>query len=118
MSKKQIGITKVIEYNGEFVGSVGAIPGINERRYSATVGYWLGEPFWGLGIASRALTILTSEIFTTTDYTRLYAGVFSPNKASMRVLEKSGYDFEGVCKNAIFKNGQFYDEHIYARLKP
>ncbi len=112
------GVTKVIEYNGEFVGSVGAIPGVNEMRYSAVVGYWLGEPYWGKGIAYKALDILSNEIFNTTNIQRLHAGVYSPNKPSMRVLEKSGYDFEAVLKNSIYKNNQFYDEHIYAKLKP
>lgn len=47
------GIIKVIEYNGEFVGSVGAHPRSAERRRSAAIGYWIGEPFWGRGIATE-----------------------------------------------------------------
>jgi RimJ/RimL family protein N-acetyltransferase len=109
------GINKVIELNGSFVGSVGASFGKNERRYSAVVGYWLGEQYWGQGIASKALNLLTEDIFSNTEIVRLSAWVFSPNLASMRVLEKSGFKLEGILNNSIYKNGEFYNEHIYAR---
>ncbi len=111
------GITKVIQYNGEFVGSVGAMPDINERRFSASIGYWVGQPFWGKGIASQALSILTNEVFATTDIIRISASVYHPNRASMRVLEKSGYVREAVLKAAVFKNDEFYDEHVFVKFK-
>lgn len=111
------GIVKVIELNGEFVGSVGLTCGTNERRFSGEVGYWLGEAYWGQGIASVALSQLTEVIFEETDIVRLFAPVYSPNKPSMRVLEKAGYRHEATLANSIYKNGEFYNEHIYSLLK-
>ena len=111
------GITKVIIHNGAFVGSVGAIPKSYEKRYEASIGYWLGEPFWGQGIATIALQMLTEEIFSTTDIIRISAGVYSPNRASMRVLEKAGYEYEALLKKSIFKNNELYDEHIYSKFR-
>ena len=55
-------------------------------------------------------------LFSNTDIVRLYAPVFSPNKASMRVLEKCGYQLEGVLRKAIYKNGVYLDEHFYAKI--
>ena len=59
---------------------------------------------------------MTEYVFTKTNIVRLYAPVFSPNKASMRVLEKCGYQLEGILKKAIFKNDVFLDEHLYAKV--
>jgi RimJ/RimL family protein N-acetyltransferase len=41
--------------------------------------------------------------------------VFSYNAGSMRVLEKNGFTLEGILKKAVYKNGQMWDEHRYAR---
>ncbi|MES9854834.1 MAG: GNAT family protein [Candidatus Thiodiazotropha sp. L084R] len=51
-----------------------------------------------------------------TNIIRLSAPVFSPNKASMRVLEKCGYELEGIFKKAIFKHDDFLDVHLYAKI--
>lgn len=112
------GITKVIEYQNNFAGSVGATPLKGEHRFSASVGYWLGEEYWGKGIASKALNIFTDEMFLSTEIVRLHAKVYSPNTASMKVLEKSGYLKEAILRQYVFKNGEFYDGYIYAKIKP
>jgi RimJ/RimL family protein N-acetyltransferase len=110
------GITKAVEVNGKFVGSIGATAGEFESNRSAEIGYWLEENSWGKGIASEAVIKMTEYVFANTNIVRLYAPVFSPNKASMRVLEKCGYQLEGVLRKAIFKNGIFLDEHLYAKI--
>jgi len=111
------GFVKVIERDGVFVGSVGVTPRANVHRYSGIIGYWLGEAYWGQGIASVALSQLTEMVFADSDLVRLSASVYSPNKPSMRVLEKSGYSHEATLMNSVFKNGEFYNEHIYSVLK-
>jgi ribosomal-protein-alanine N-acetyltransferase len=81
------------------------------------IGYWLAEPFWGKGIMPSVVELVTRYAFTHLDIIRLQAGVFSKNLASMRVLEKAGYQKEGISRNAIIKNGEVMDEHVYAILK-
>ncbi len=84
---------------------------------TAEVGYWLGEPFWGRGIATRALIAITGYAFQRHDYLRLTSNVFGWNLASARVLEKAGYTREGVLRNAVFKDGQVTDLLIYGKLR-
>lgn len=110
------GLVKVIEYDGEFVGSVGAHPRSAEKERSAAIGYWVGEPYWGKGIAAAALVQLTSLVFSSTAIIRLEASIFSPNRASMRVAEKAGYKREAILEKAIFKNACFYDEYLYSKV--
>ncbi len=112
------GVTKVIEYQNNFAGSISATALKGEHRFSASVGYWIAEDYWGKGIACKALNMLTDEMFSSTEIVRLYAEVYSPNTASMKVLEKSGYLQEAILRQSVFKNGEFYDDYIYAKIKP
>ena len=66
---------------------------------------------------TEAVKLITEYAFANLDLIRLQAGVLGKNPASMRVLEKAGYQKEGISRNAIVKNGEVLDEHIYAILK-
>jgi len=109
-------ITRAIEVDGELAGIIGITQGENQHSRCAEIGYWLGEEYWGKGYATQAITELTNFIFVSTEIVRIFAPVFEPNKASMRALEKSGYQLEGILKKRVFKDGVFYNEHIFAKL--
>lgn len=108
-------MTKVIEYQGIFVGSIAIMPQTGWKAHSAEVGYWVGEEYWGKGIATQALRAMSELAFSTLIYKKLYAPVLAPNQASMRVLEKCGYVLEGVFREEVFKNGQYFDGYYYAK---
>lgn len=110
------GMVRAIESEGLLVGCVGAQPLPFEHSRTANIGYWLGREYWGRGLAARALSLLTEQIFQETEIVRLQASVYSPNIASMRVLEKAGYRQEAILAQAIFKHNQFYDEYIFSKL--
>lgn len=114
-SKASHSITKVIEYGGIFVGSVAITPQTGWKDHSAEIGYWVGEEYWGKGIATEALRTMSDLAFSGMKYKKLFAPVLDPNKASMRVLEKCGYVLEGIFKWGVFKDGQYYDEYYYAK---
>jgi RimJ/RimL family protein N-acetyltransferase len=103
---------------GGAVGGIGLIPGEDIYRHSAEVGYWLGEAAWGRGLATLALRAFCDYAFATFDLRRLWAGVFSWNPASCRVLEKAGFCFEGRQRDAVTKDGQVLDLLLYALLRP
>jgi RimJ/RimL family protein N-acetyltransferase len=103
-----------IEFDGVAVGGVGFEPKTDVFRKTGEIGYWLGEPFWGRGICTEAVRAATRWGLEALGYQRIYAGVFSSNPASMRVLEKAGYEREACLKRAIYKNGKILDEVIYA----
>ena len=106
-----------IEYEGQLAGAMGIHPKEDVYRKSGEVGYWLGEPFWGNGIATSALKLLLPYAWKELDLVRIFAGVFEYNKGSVRVLEKCGFELEGIHKKAVFKNGEIYDEHHYAIVR-
>ena len=106
-----------IEVDRQAVGGVGIVFKDDVYRRTAEIGYWLGEAYWNRGIASQAVAAVSDYVFTHFDIVRLYAGVFAPNRASARVLEKAGYTFEARLRQSVFKDGQILDEMVYARLR-
>jgi ribosomal-protein-alanine N-acetyltransferase len=105
-----------IAVNDQAVGGIGFSVQPDVGRRSAEIGYWLGEAFWGQGIASEALTAVTQHAFAHYDLCRLYAHVFEWNPASARVLEKAGYVLEGRMKKSVTKDGQTIDQIMYAKV--
>jgi RimJ/RimL family protein N-acetyltransferase len=105
-----------IFYDDTFTGVGSIVPKEDIYRISGEIGYWIGEPFWGKGIASAAVKLLTTFAFRELGLTRLYAGVFQHNTASMKVLEKSGYTLEAIIKSSIIKNDTIMDEYLYSIL--
>ena len=99
-------------------GVIGYTPGRDVYRFSAEIGYWIGEDYWGRGIMTGVVEVFTAHLFENFDYNRLFAGVFSSNPASARVLEKAGFVCDGILKAHVTKNARILDEHIYSKLRP
>ena len=110
-------ISFAIEVGGEAVGGIGIIPQSDVHRLSAEIGFWLGEDYWGKGITTEAVKALSEHAMHEFHLCRLYAQVFSPNRASARVLEKAGYMLEGILKKAVVKDGEMLDLIVYAYVK-
>ncbi|MDP6071748.1 MAG: GNAT family protein [SAR202 cluster bacterium] len=89
----------------------------HRTKVSAEVGYWLGEPFWGKGIATMAISAIVDYAFAHFDLVRLYASVFEWNPASARVLEKAGFTLEGRECKSVTKDGQTIDALVYALVR-
>lgn len=107
-----------IENERTVVGGLGYTRFSGERQRSAEFGYWLGEAAWGRGIATAAVSSLVPWLWRETDLERVQSGVYEPNVASRRVLEKTGFNYEGTLRHDIFKNGQFLDTLMFAQLRP
>jgi [ribosomal protein S5]-alanine N-acetyltransferase len=105
-----------IDVEGEAVGSIGIYPQTDVYRKNAELGYWLGEIYWGKGIAAEAVHAITKYAYEYYKMHRIYANVFENNIASMRVLEKAGFIQEAKHHKAIIKNGVVMDEYVYAKV--
>ena len=109
--------TFAITVGAEPVGIIGTRAGVDVHRRTAEAGYWLAEPYWGRGIVTEALALVTQYAFQHFELDRIEAHVFGWNPASARVLEKVGYTFEGRLRNACFKDGKVTDDLVYAVLR-
>ena len=105
-----------IDVDGEAVGAVGYVPGKDIERFSAEIGYWLGEELWGRGIATEAVALVTDHAFRELNFLRLFALPFADNVGSIRVLEKAGYVREALLRASAVKDGRVRDQVLFARL--
>lgn len=114
--KKPKEFNLAIEVDGEYVGSIGAhhIDYTNEKT---EIGYWIGEPYWGKGIASHAIRKFVVLLFKKYNFKRIEALPYSYNIASQKVLEKAGFNYEGERRKAVKRYGKFYDDKIYAIVR-
>ncbi|TNE74129.1 N-acetyltransferase [bacterium] len=110
--------TFAIVYNNQFVGIIGFLSKSDIYRKTAEIGYWIGEPFWGLGIASSALQLATQYGFNELELVRIQTGVMEHNTSSIRVLEKAGYSFECIFEKSILKNDLILDEYRFSKINP
>lgn len=106
-----------IEVDGKAVGGIGIVRGNDIERVSAEMGYWLGEPFWGKGIVTAAITRFAPFVMERFGLTRLHADCFTDNPASARVLEKAGFTRESTKRRAAIKLGEIKDMHVYVMLR-
>lgn len=99
------------------VGAIGIHPQDDIYRKSAELGYFVGEPWWGLGIGTAAVRAATDRAFARFDIVRVFASVFANNPASRRVLQKVGFTCEGCLRQSVYKSGQVLDQFLFAMLR-
>lgn len=110
------GFTRVIEIDGSFAGALFVHPGEGIEAHSAELGYWLGRAYWGRGIMTAAVGIFVPWAMQECRLSRVLARVTAGNLASMRLLERNGFQLEGVMRRAVQKHGVLSDSHLFARL--
>ena len=106
-----------ITLDDKVIGSIGVFRGENIHFRTAEMGYYIGEKHWGKGYMTSAVRQACEYVFEHSDILRIYAEVFARNAASCRVLEKAGFQLEGVLRSNAVKNGKTEDTKMYALLK-
>ena len=106
-----------IEADGKLIGSISATRCANIHFRTAELGYYLGESYWGKGFATEAVRQICDYIYRNTDIIRIFAEPFAYNTASCRVLEKAGFQLEGLLRSNAVKNGRILDMKMYARIR-
>jgi RimJ/RimL family protein N-acetyltransferase len=106
-----------IACDGAIIGGIGLDLQPDVYAHSAELSYWIAATHWGRGHATRAVAALTDHAFFRLGLTRLYARVFDGNAASQRVLEKCAYQPEGRMRSAVLKDGRYFDQFLYAKLR-
>ena len=116
VKKQKIVTTFCVEVDGELAGSIGVTLRDDVYRKTAEIGYFIGEEYWGKGVATEAIKQMVNYLQKKFDIVRIYAEVFEFNKASMKALEKNGFYLECVRKKAAFKNNMIVDDCVWVKL--
>ena len=106
-----------VTVNDKAIGSIGVFRQGNIHRLTAELGYYIAEEYWGKGVMTEAVKQICEYVFAKSDIIRIYAEPFSYNSASCRVLEKAGFQFEGLLRQNAVKNNKVVDMKIYALIK-
>jgi ribosomal-protein-alanine N-acetyltransferase len=108
------GVAMVIEYHGVVIGQLN-ISGITHGSLSsASIGYWLAERFAGKSITPTAVAMATDYCFRALHLHRVEICIRPENQASLRVVEKLGFRFEGRRDRYIHINGDWRDHDCFA----
>lgn len=94
------------------LGFEGIVPG-----HQLEVGYWLGREFWGRGIMSAVVPAACEFAESQWDVVRITAAVFDGNEASCRVLQKCGFQYEGLLRKRYVRHERFIDARLYALIR-
>jgi RimJ/RimL family protein N-acetyltransferase len=104
-----------IELEGKIIGVI-SLNSI-EKNHKAEIGYWLSENYWGKGIMSEAVSTMIEFGFSKLKLKRIYAKTFTFNPASGKVLEKNGFEKEGLLKKEVVKDGRYLDAFLFGLIK-
>ena len=112
-----IGFAIIDRKSKKIVGSIG-IMGINKQCKKAEIGYLLGKEHRGKGFIAEAVQLALGFCFGKLGFNRIIISCSTKNKASRKVIEKTGAKFEGIQKESVVSgNGKIHDMRIYAILK-
>lgn len=99
---------------------VGGITLGNIRRgvgQNGMIGYWSGEPYAGKGYMTEALSLVIPFAFDQLRLHRIEAACIPHNQRSIRLLEKAGFEREGLLRSYLKINGFWQDHLLFALIE-
>ncbi|WP_165064822.1 GNAT family N-acetyltransferase [Marisediminicola senii] len=109
-----LGLPFVIEVDGELAGQLNVSSITYGSLGSASIGYWVSERFAGRGATPTAVALATDYCFFRTGLHRMEICIRPENEASLRVVEKLGFRYEGLRRRYIHINGDWRDHFCFA----
>jgi len=99
----------------EIIGMISLI-NLDYDNKNAEIGYWLGKKYWNKKIMKEAVNLILNFGFKKLKLVRIYARVMHPNISSAKLLEKSGFQYEGRMRKANLRRGKWLDDLRYSIL--
>jgi len=98
----------------ELVGRIALSNVVRGAWQNATLGYFVGREYNGLGHCTDAVALTVEFAFDGARLHRVQAATMLHNAASIKVLERNGFSFEGVARNYLRINGRWEDHNVYS----
>ena len=114
--KEKPPVNFAVLYNDAVTGSIGLVLKDDVYKKNIEIGYFIGETYWGMGVATEAVKLLLNYIRQNFNVVRIYAEVFEGNTASMCVLQKNGFYLESIRRKAAVKNDVLLDDYVWVKL--
>lgn len=110
------GLPFIVEYEGELAGQLNVSSIAYGSLGSATTGYWVAERFAGHGVTPTAVALATDHCFFGLGLHRMEICIRPENAASLRVVQKLGFRYEGLRRRYIHIDGDWRDHFCFALL--
>ena len=110
----QSGMPFVIEVQGVVQGQLNVANILYGSVSSAVIGYWVSPEVAGRGVAPTSVALVTDYLMNQVGLHRVEIDVRPENTASLRVIEKLGFRYEGIKQRYIHINGDWRDHYIFA----
>lgn len=108
------GLPFAIEFDGHFAGQLNVSGMSYGSLSSASIGYWVAERFAGRNVTPTAVALATDHVFFGLGLHRMEICIRPENAASLRVVEKLGFRYEGLRRRFIHINGDWRDHFCFA----
>lgn len=110
--RQQFDLAVCLKTDGTLIGGVN----ISIEDTNAEIGYVMNPSYQGKGYAAEASLALLDLGFNTLNIHRIYAKCRPNNKASEKVMQKIGMQYEGMMREHWFYKGEFHDSLVYSML--
>jgi [ribosomal protein S5]-alanine N-acetyltransferase len=101
---------------GDMIGTVGLLH-FDFEHSRAEIGYEIGRPWWGRGLATEAAAAVVRYGFSVLGVHRIEAGILPGNDASVRVVQKLGFVEEGLRRDYLYAKGGFHTLRWFSLLE-
>ncbi len=106
----------IFSKEGRYIGNVGIV-NIDWANNSAEITYFIGESYWGCGYATEAVQAMLIFAFESLKLERIQGRCMTKNIASLKVMQKCGFSYEGLARHEVVKCGKYQDVWHAAILK-
>ena len=115
-ARERYSLAIVQKETGALMGTC-ALINVSWEHMHAELVYYLGTEFWGKGYMTEAVRRMVQFGFEELGLERISVGCFARNKASARIIEKLGFQPEGIARHAYRKDGEFLDELRFGMIR-
>ena len=113
----QSGMPFVIEVQGQVQGQLNVANVMYGSVSSAVLGYWVSPEVAGRGVMPISVALVTDYLMDQVGLHRVEINVRPENAASLRVIQKLGFRYEGLKQRYIHINGDWRDHYVFAITK-
>lgn len=111
------GLALAVEVDGEFAGQLNVANISGGALASSTLGYWIARRFAGRGATTTAVALVTDHLMLDRGLHRVEICIRPENLASLRVVEKLGFRYEGCRRRYIHIDGDWRDHLCFALVR-
>lgn len=108
----------VAEIDGRVVGASSLHRGRSPRtRHAAGCGLSVHPDYWNRGVGSALIAAVVDMADKWLNLQRVELEVYTDNAAAIHLYEKFGFVIEGTKRKQAFREGEYVDAHVMARVR-